>query len=74
MAREQHPDKNWLAAALAEYTQAQDGEAYIHFGNSANPNQLGSAWQFEQNITLEHPIHEEIVVDLTPQRYSHRWD
>lgn len=64
LARAQHQDKKWLEEAFAECISAKVGKAYVYFVSSSNPNQLGSEWQFEQNLILDHPIRGEIVVDI----------
>jgi hypothetical protein len=65
LAREQHPDLPWLADALAGCTRAAwESRAYVHFVDPADANQPGSAWQFEENVVLEHPREGEIVLDV----------
>ena len=70
LARQQHPDKPWLAKALAECIRAQrESEAYLRFVSARRPNQPGSAWQFAENLTLEHETEGDLVLDiLTHQR------
>ena len=70
LAREQHPDKPWLADALAACTRCRCGSAaYIHFVNNERPNQAGSEWQFDTNLELQSPTEGEIILDvLTGQR------
>jgi hypothetical protein len=65
LAREQHPDLPWLADALAGCTRAAwESRAYVHFVDLGDANQPGSAWQFEENVVLEHPREGEIVLDV----------
>ena len=39
-------------------------KAYFQFVNSENPNQVGSEWQFLDNIIFEHEEFGTIIVDL----------
>lgn len=39
-------------------------KAYYQFVNSENPNQIGSEWQFSDNIIIEHPEKGTIILDL----------
>ena len=39
-------------------------KAYYQFVNSINPNQVGSEWQFQDNIIIEHKEIGTIVIDL----------
>ena len=56
LAKEQHPEKEWLVEALAVCTRAKPkGDAFIYFVDAANPNEPGSEWQFETNILLDSP-------------------
>ncbi|HEX8319442.1 hypothetical protein [Longimicrobium sp.] len=65
LAREQHPDMPWLADALAACTRAAwESRAYVHFVDPADANQPGSAWEFEENVVLEHPREGTIVLDV----------
>lgn len=65
LAREQHQEKKWLAEAFSKCTSAQiGGRAYVYFVDYSNPNMPGSDWQFDQNLTLDHPDHGEIIVDV----------
>lgn len=65
LAREQHPDLPWLADALEKCTRASwESRAYVHFVDPADANQPGSAWQFEENLVLEHPREGTIVLDV----------
>ena len=65
LAREQHQDKHWLAEAFSKCTRAQTGgRAYVYFVDHSNPNKPCSEWQFDQNLTLDHPDRGEIIVDV----------
>jgi hypothetical protein len=69
LAREVCPDEPWLPAALERCTSAAvESRAYIHFVDSSNPNMPGSAWQFVENILLEHPTEGDIVLDILSDR------
>jgi len=69
LARESYPDEPWLAAALERCTRAaHESRAYVHFVDPANPNAPGSAWQFVENIVLEHPTEGDIVLDILTDR------
>jgi hypothetical protein len=70
LAREQHPDKPWLAESLARCTRARhESDVYLRFVSSFRANKPGSAWQFVENITLEHEVEGTLVLDiLTHQR------
>ncbi len=62
LARSQRPE---LVAALAGCTRARHaGDAMIHFVSPRRPNQPGSAWQFRENATLEHPDQGTLVLDV----------
>ncbi|MGO4773914.1 hypothetical protein ACEN2I_19930 [Flavobacterium sp. W22_SRS_FK3] len=39
-------------------------KAYYQFVNSENPNQLGSKWQFSNNLIIEHPERGTIIIDI----------
>jgi hypothetical protein len=65
LAREQHPDLPWLGEALSGCTRAAwESGAYMHFVDPADANHPGSAWQFEENLVLEHPREGTIVLDI----------
>jgi hypothetical protein len=65
LAQEQHPDEAWLPEALRACTRAQsESSYYIYFVPSHRPNQPGSAWQFERNLTLESEEHGDVVLDI----------
>ena len=65
LAREQHPDEPPLAEALSACTRARwESRAYVYFVDSRRPNQPGSEWQFDRNVTLQDPKRGRIVVDL----------
>lgn len=55
----------WLSGALEKCTQVCDDDpTYIYFVESQNANQPGSAWQFQENITLEDTPEGEIILDI----------
>lgn len=65
LARESRPDEPWLAEALARCTRATEGgRAYLYFVDPALPNEPGSQWQFEGNVSLEHPREGTLVLDV----------
>lgn len=65
LARAQHPGEAWLPAALEQCTRAmKDGRAYLYFVEPDRPNEPDSAWQFERNLTLEHPREGTLVLDV----------
>ncbi len=65
LAKEQHPDEAWLPAALAACTMAkQESPAYIHFVNRTDPDEPGSEWTEQTDITLKHPTEGELVLDV----------
>ena len=39
-------------------------KAYYQFVNSENPNQVGSEWQFLDNVVIEHKVIGTIIIDL----------
>lgn len=64
LAQKQHPEESWLPAALERCTLAKGRGRYLYFVSAARPNLPGSAWQFERNITLEHPGYTLICLDV----------
>lgn len=65
VARSQAPGFPWLVEALGacgcgEWKQRY----YVSFISSLNPNQPGSEWQFETNVTLEHDQFGTVIVDI----------
>jgi len=65
LARVQRPQDRALIDALAACTRARhESDACVHFVSPRRPNRPGSAWQFRENITLEHPEHGELVLDV----------
>jgi len=65
LAREQLPEEVWLQDALAVCRRAwTKSPAYVYFVNPQNPNIVGSEWQFETNMVLEHPTEGELVLDI----------
>jgi hypothetical protein len=64
LAREQHPDKPWLAYALSACTRGRhESRAYIYFVDAAAPNEPGSQWQFRENVLLT-TRKGEVVLDI----------
>lgn len=64
-ARRQFPDEPALAEALAACTSARGvGSHTIHFVDDARPNQPGSAWQFDRNVTIEGTEYGDVIVDV----------
>lgn len=45
-------------------TALVEGEAYIHFVDPTSPNTPDSEWQFERNVSLRHPDHGHLVLDV----------
>lgn len=69
LAREQSADEPWLTDALARCTRAmEDGRAYLYFVDPIAPNEPGSDWQFDKNLTLEHPREGTLVLDILTGR------
>ena len=64
LARAQLPEEAWLPDALARCTRASGDIPQIHFVDPRRPNRRGSEWQFERNLTLEHPEHGELILDV----------
>jgi len=65
LAKAQHPEEAWLPAALAACTMArQESAAYIHFVRQADPEEPGSEWQAQTDLTLRHPTEGELVLDV----------
>ena len=65
LACNQIPDEPWLAAALEDCRIAwRQSPAYTCFVDPTNPNEPGSKWQFETNITLEDPSEGTLVLDI----------
>ena len=62
LARQQEPRLVW---ALMKCTIAfVESKAYIHFVHPASPNQPGSEWQFDRNVSLHHPLDGHVVLDV----------
>jgi len=65
LARSQFPDRPWLAEALAHCTVCRwESPAYVHFVDPERSNKPGSAWQFRENILLEHPTKGTLILDV----------
>jgi hypothetical protein len=65
LAKAQLPEEGWLPGALAACTRArQESAAYIHFVNPADPNEPGSEWEIQTDLTLHHPTEGDLVLDI----------
>jgi len=65
LAKAQLPEEKWLPAALAACTTARQGSpAYIHFVNPADPDEPGSEWEVQTNLSLRHPTEGDLVLDI----------
>lgn len=64
-AKRAFPSETWLSEALSRCTQAViESPAYIYFVNPSLPNQPGSDWQFETNISFIDPDEGLLVLDI----------
>lgn len=65
LIKEQEPERLDLIEQL-EISEKKKWirQPYIHFVSAERPNQLGSEWQFEENIVLEHETEGTIVLDV----------
>ncbi len=60
-----HPKRPELQEALAQCRRARWGsEAFVYFVDESQPNQPGSAWQFEENVMLLSTPEGDLVLDL----------
>lgn len=65
LAADQHPDKPWLAEALANCTElVRRTKYYLYFIDPTNANRPGALWQFETNLWLKDAVEGTIVVDV----------
>lgn len=65
LAEEQCPDLPWLPGALQQCTRGWwQSRAYVYFFAADNPNQNGSAWQFDRNVMLTDRKEGELVLDI----------
>jgi hypothetical protein len=65
LAREQHPDKPWLADGLAGCTRVvRETKYYVYFVHSTNANQPGAEWQFRESVFLDLPTGGTILIDV----------
>lgn len=63
--RAHRPELADVADALARCTRAAEGgRAYLYFGDPADANQPGAAWQMGESVTLEHPAEGTLVLDV----------
>ena len=42
----------------------QESAAYIHFVNRADPDEPGSEWEAETEISSKHPTEGDLVLDI----------
>ena len=64
LAEEQLPEESWLSEALRKCTRASGSPPYIHFVSACQPNKPNSEWQFDMNLSLEHPEYGELILDI----------
>ncbi len=60
LAMEQVPSETELHDALRNCTKIRGD----YFVDSSRPNKPGSEWQFDRNVTLDHPELGYIVLDI----------
>ena len=59
------PNQQDLVIALTNCNDGQwKNKAYYQFVSSINANQVGSEWQFEISIRLEHQKKGTIIIDI----------
>ncbi|MEP6590274.1 MAG: hypothetical protein ABJC19_03735 [Gemmatimonadota bacterium] len=64
LAREQYPEEPEVAAAFEKCVWVyRETELVVHFVDNRRPNQVGSSWQCDTNLTLEDPVEGTLVVD-----------
>lgn len=65
VARDQAPDFPWLSLVLENCGAGEwESAAYVRYVSNRDANVLGSEWQFETNVVLEHPDFGTVVVDV----------
>jgi len=65
LIKEQKPDRTDLIEELKKSEiKKWIRQPYIRFVSSERANQLGSEWQFDENIVLEHENEGTIVLDI----------
>ena len=62
---QQAPDRKDLVTALRNCKNGKwTSNGYYQFVDSKNANQIGSKWQFDENIVLEQENKGDIVLDV----------
>jgi hypothetical protein len=64
LAKEQLPEEGWLHDEVSACVRASGNIPYIHFVSASRSNRLGSEWQFDKNIHLDHPEYGELILDI----------
>ncbi len=65
MIKEQEPDRVDLIDQLKKSERKKwIRQPYINFVSGERPNQLGSEWQIDENIVLEHETEGTIALDI----------
>ena len=65
LVEQQEPDRGDLVIALQNCKNGQwTSNGYYQFVDSKNANQIGSKWQFDENIVLEQENKGDIVLDI----------
>lgn len=65
LVRQQEPDRQDIIIALQNCKDGRwTSNGYYQFVDSKNANQIGSEWQFDENIVLEPEYKGDIVLDL----------
>jgi len=55
----------WLKGALEKCVKCKHkSDLYIYFTDAKNPNKNGSAWQFQESITIVGTPQGDIVIDV----------
>jgi hypothetical protein len=65
LLRQQEPDRTDIIEALQNTTGGRwTNNGYYSFVDSANANQPGADWQFDENIILEQVEKGDVVLDI----------
>lgn len=65
LIKEQEPERLDIIEQLKKSDRKKwIRQPYIRFVSAERPNQLGSKWQFDENIVLEHTTEGTIVLDI----------
>lgn len=65
LTQQQMPEEKEVIDSLGRCTSClKSSRAYIYFVDGSNPNQKGSAWQFQRNIRLEDKKFGTIILDI----------